>query len=220
MARGHRNSVRGPAAVIRTLGSLVIVLALLAGVFSNPRPASACSCVHPFPPLAEYADEIAVAFVGRQIDRIPDPSGGITLVFEVDRVYKGQAGPLIEVRTAYGGGDCGVDYGRAGTIGITAERRGDTGWWVAEVGDLMVHLCGSAAPEHELEEVFGAGYPPDPAIQLSEPQTSEPPDPAIQNSAPPDNSTTILETVSVGIVLVALVAELIAMRRRRRRAGR
>ena len=212
MARCHRDSVRSPAAVIRMLGSLVIVLALLAGVFSNPRPAGACSCEHPFPPLAEYADEIAVAFVGRQIKRLPDPSAGVTLVFEVDRVYKGQAGPRIEVRTAYGGGDCGVDYGHAGTIGIAARRRGDPGWWAAEVGDLTVHLCGSAVPEHELEEVFGASYPPDPAIQSSEPQTTEP-----QTTELADNPTTIRQTVAVSVALVLLVAGLIAMRRRRRR---
>ena len=28
--------------------------------------------------------------------------------------------------------------------------------------------------EADLEEVFGDGYPPDPTIQISEPQTSEP----------------------------------------------
>ena len=50
-------------------------------------------------------------------------------------------------------------------------------------------MCGSAAPEHELEEVFGVGYPPDPALQISEPQISE----------LPDKLTTIRQTVAFGV---------------------
>ena len=197
--------------MIRAFGSLIVALAVTVGALAIPRSANACSPFpDPQPELAEYADEIAVAFVGRQIDYVAHRSKGVTLVFEVNRVYKGQAGPVVELRTAYGGGDCGVDFGGYGTVGITAGRRGATGWWAAEEGDLTVSLHQSAATVEELEEVFGAGYPPDPTIQLSEPQTSE----------PSGNPTTIRQTVATGIALVVLGAGLIAIHRRRRRAGR
>gem|GEM_PF-6975325 len=61
-------------------------------------------------------------------------------------------------------------------------------------------MCGSAAPEHELEEVFGVGYPPDPALQISEPQISE----------LPDKLTTIRQTVALVSPLIVLVTGLIA----------
>ena len=221
--------------MIRAFGSLIVALAVTVGALAIPRSANACSPIPDPPELAEYADEIAVAFVGRQIDYVAHRSKGVTLVFEVDRVYKGQAGPVVELSTGYGGGDCGVDFGGYGTVGITAGRRGATGWWAAEEGDLTVSLHKSAATVEELEEVFGAGYPPDPTIQLSEPQTTEPQttepqttepqttEPQTtepQTSEPSGNPTTIRQTVATGIALVVLGAGLIAIHRRRRRAGR
>ncbi len=75
----------------------------------------------------------------------------------------------------------------------------------------------------DLEEVFGAGYPPDETILLPAPreiptivQESEPPDSAAE---PPDSATTIRQTLATGIALAVFVATLIAMRRRTRREG-
>ena len=82
----------------------------------------------------------------------------------------------------------------------------------------MIGAFHSTATVAELEEVFGTGYPPDHTVQLSERpypamQTSEP-----QIYEPPDNPTTIQETVGIGIALVVLAAGLIAILRRKRRA--
>ena len=199
--------------MIRAFGSLIVALAVTVGALAIPRSANACSPFPDPPELAEYADEIAVAFVGRQIDYDVHRSKGVTLVFEVDRVYKGQVGRVVKLRTGYGSGDCGVDFGERGTVGITA-------WGSASEGDLTVSLHQSAATVEELEEVFGAGYPPDPTIQLSEPQTTKPQTTKPQTSEPSGNPTTIRQTVATGIALVVLGAGLIAIHRRRRRAGR
>ena len=160
--------------VSRATGSLVIAAMItLAAFVMTPEAAHACSCAQTT--LSEYADEMDVAFAGRQIDRNAD-SDGVTLLLEVHRVYKGQAGPFIEVRTGYGGGDCGTEFDRVGTTGVAASIRGEHGWWVGEKGDLLVDFCSSHVTIDELEDVFGAGYPPDDTISLREEPDAEEPD--------------------------------------------
>lgn len=131
----------------------------LAALLAAPYSARACSC-RPAE-LADYADNVAVAFTGRQIERIalPDTPGWVTtaLVLEVYRVYKGRAGPRIEVRTGPEAGTCGTSFGGESIVGVAA---------FGEEGDLTVHLCGSRVNIGELEEVFGPGYPPDETIAL------------------------------------------------------
>ena len=86
---------------MRLCGVLLTAAAIaLVGIAATPRPAHACSCIHR--ELSEYADDITVAFVGRQLERVVHDQfddNGAALLFRVDRVYKGEAGPLIEVRT-------------------------------------------------------------------------------------------------------------------------
>ena len=191
MAQRNRASIRGrgsPTATRSWHPALAAVVAL--ATLGIAPPANACSPPLSMPSLAERVDEIAVAFVGRQIERIDD--AGVTLVFEVDRLYHGEAGPLIEVRTAYGGGDCGISFRDSGTVGIIAYRRGETGWWVAEEGDLMVSSWHSTATIRELEEVFGVGYPPNETLSVETPDThaTEPPD----TSDAPSRTTTKSES--------------------------
>ena len=135
--------------------SLLAATAVLAVLVGTPRTAHACSCA-PRSPLSEYADDVDVAFAGRQVGSFLDEDDRYMriLVFEVDRVYKGRVGPVVEVRTLRGGGAvCGVDFGGLGSVGI-AERR-------SRNGDIFVSLCGGYVTVGELEDVFGAGYPPD-----------------------------------------------------------
>ena len=121
-------------------------------------------------PLSEYADEVDVAFQGRQIERIPlEPDsdeldsdefllpgeGPFTLVFEVDRVYKGVVGSRIEVYTWLGGASCGVSFDGRGLVGVAAFARGS---------ELRVDVCASPVSIGDLEEVFGDGVPPDPPV--------------------------------------------------------
>lgn len=209
MARGHRRTgdVRVSAALIRPFGWLIVTLAIVAGVSTIPIPAGACSVTAPFPQLADYADEIAVAFVGREIERIPHPSDGEIAVFEVDRVYKGQAGPLIEVRTGYGNSNCTYHFGFSGRQGITARRGGIE--WGAEEGDLVMGALFSTATVAELEDVFGAGYPPDETLLIA----------TEVDSGRPGRLTT-RQTPAISVALTVLLAGLIVRHRRRRRAGR
>ena len=144
----------------RACGGLTIAAMVVAvTVVATANTAHACSCVER--ELAEYADDISVAFSGSQLDRTVHSEvgdNGVALVFDVDRVYKGEAGPLIEVRTHAQGSACGIDMDGRGTVGVVAHE------WK---GDLSVHLCGSVVPVGELQDVFGEGYPPDESISLT-----------------------------------------------------
>ena len=142
-----------------------------------------------------------VAFVGRQIEGTFD-SGGLVLLLEVDWVYKGRAGPLIEVRTG-GLAACGTEFGGMGTTGVAVMRSEESSEWGGlEPGDLYVDWCSSHVSIEELEEVFGAGYPPDALLMLEE----------------PSESSTPFRTPLVGGTVFVLVAGVVGLVRLRRRA--
>ena len=84
-------AVRSCASLTRLaiLVSLVMVT-VFAVVFVTPRIVHACSCSRDRT-LSDYADEVEVAFVGRQIEGT-SVSGGSAWLLEVDWVYKGRAG--------------------------------------------------------------------------------------------------------------------------------
>ena len=139
-------------------------------------------------------DEVDTAFVGRQIEGTVE-AGGLVLLLAVDWVYKGRAGPLIEVRTHHGGrsGTCGTHFGDMGTTGVAAMG--------SEEGDLYVAWCTAHVSIEELEEVFGAGYPPDATLVLEGPPASSDP-------------FSVLVVGGVALVLVAGVAGLVRLKRR------
>lgn len=162
----------------RTAGSLPLaVTVVLVALLLTPGTAHACSCTGET--LADHADEVAVAFTGRQIERIEHPSAvangersddPVTLVFEVSLVYKGTVGPRVEVLTERYG--CGVDFSGMGTVGVAAFSRSPQ--WQAELeGDLQVGWCASRVAIAELEDVFGSGYPPDPNLVPASADPSE-----------------------------------------------
>ena len=141
-----------------------------------PNTALACSCA--VVELSDYADDISVAFVGYQLERVVHDyveDNGAALLFRVERVYKGEAGPLIEVRTHAQGPACGIDVGGQGAVGVVA------GHWR---GDLSVSLCRSIVAIDELEEVFGEGYPPDESIRL--PVSPDPEEDSFYTGLPSD----------------------------------
>ncbi|MDE0121132.1 MAG: hypothetical protein OXS33_05305 [bacterium] len=127
-------------------------------VVVGPLTARACSC--DVFVLSEHADDVVIAFSGRQKARIvpnPSPEGlvssgdTVTLVFEVSRVYKGLVGQQVEVRTNRGGPSCGVDLAGRGVVGVVAfEWRGGLG----------VGSCTSPVTIGGIEAVFGEGTPP------------------------------------------------------------
>ena len=141
---------------------LRLILALTVGfaaVGAAPGTAYACSCL--VPDWSEYADEATVIFVGQQIARVVHDEvadDGATLTFRVDRVYKGEAGPLIAVRThAQGEPACGLDFDGQGDVGVAVFNRR---------GYLSIDYCSSDIPFHELEDLFEDSHPPDGSIAL------------------------------------------------------
>ena len=183
---------------LRVSASLVLVLVVAALTLIAPRPAHACSCSGT--PLSEYADEVDLAIAGLQIDMIDynrdiNPfSSGITMVLKVDRVYKGRAGSVVEVRShSAGGGDCGTEFGGMGITGVAAFYDEDDVPWVG--------WCSSHVTIAELEEVFGGGYPPDERLTL----------PTARDAW----TRALLVTSAAMAVLVCVVA----IRRRRRAAA-
>lgn len=156
----------GRGGLARVMAASMLVAALVGiTVLATPRPAHACVCADV--PLSDYADEVDVAFTGWQVERIISESDGstwssdpVTLTFRVTRVYKGRAGPLIEVQTVRDGSSCGVDFAEKGVKGVAAFSRGGD--------EYMVSLCGSVVTIGELKEVFGEGNPPDEALTLQE----------------------------------------------------
>lgn len=122
-------------------------------VATAPLPVYGLSCM-PFI-LSESADEVDVAFTGRQIHRFESDSRSL-LVFEVKRVYKGQAGHLFAVRTnpieAWG-----LDFQGVGIVGVVAHQLG---------AHLWAGYCTSPVGLNELLSVFGEGTPPDDALGL------------------------------------------------------
>ena len=204
---------------LRLLRWLVLVAVLTAGTMvANSGTAHACSCI--LRELSEYADDISAAFVGHQLERVVHDyveDNGTALLFRVERVYKGEAGPLIEVRTHAQGPACGIDVGGQGTVGVVARQ------WR---GDLSVNLCGSIVAIDELDEVFGVGYPPDESIRLPvspDPEehafyTGQPPDDGLMASSQPDGSSrdrSRLATLIVAGAAVLAFAGAVMWRRRR-----
>ncbi len=143
---------------MRKYGALILIAAVFCAILAGtPRTAHACSQPE-YRHLSEYADDIELAFAGHQLRRIvptSDEDAGkswsVTLVFQVDRVYKGQAGPQVELRTNQGGADCGLDLSGAGITGI----------WAFSTREGLGVNTSSPITIAELEEVFGEGYPAD-----------------------------------------------------------
>ena len=155
-------------------------------------------------------------------------------------MFKGQAGPLLTARTAYGGGDCGVDYGDMGTVGIAAQRWEEGGWRVGQPGDLLVSVWVSRYAIGELEEVFGPGYPPDETMVevaelLDNPDDRSPSNAAVaeesevafgpgyppeENAGSRNEASAVTAVLLIGGAAVALAGGAALMRNRRRRSTR
>lgn len=192
------------------LAATVAFVALLV----NPGIAHACSCGPDT--LADYADDVAVAFTGRQIDRIEHPStlatgyssaDPVTLVFEVNRVYKGTVGPLVEVHTVRERASCGIDFGGYVNVGVAAFSRSPDSQAGME-NDLKVSWCGSQVTIAELEDVFGSGNPPDPHLIAS-------PEPVSTSAEPAKSSVLSTALVSAGGALILTTIGLFVWRRKR-----
>ena len=197
-----------------TVLAIIAVTAALSALFAAPRPAHGHSCL--LQPLEDYVDRADVIFAGRPVQRIGpnDPSyhsflsrtEGATIIFEVDQVFKGQAGPLVAVRTSYG--DYGLPYYEVSdrdAIAVFATIRGMYGWSLSEPGDLQVGLCDFLEMVNGMEEALGPGYPPDETmVQVRE--LLENPDLVLTEPPPsPENARNPVFYWLIGGAVVALV---------------
>ena len=213
---------------LRTTALMIIAL-ITAGValVAIPRPAGACYCAWWGEADSQLGvidfNDISVAFAGRQTNR----GGGTRLVFEVDRVFKGRAGPVLETHTP--DSSCGANFAGWGIIGAVA-----TTW----EGDPSVGVCSRVAIE-ELEEAFGPGYPPDEtmveAAELLENPTDRPSSdiaaieeseatfgpgyPPEENAGPRNGASAVTVILLIGGAVAALAGGATLMRNRRRRSN-
>ena len=204
--------------------ALTIIAMITAGVAlaASPRPAGACMCMDI--PFSEYANEVDIAFTGRQIGRL-QPSGPLLhsmedalLVLRVDRVFKGRAAPLITLVTVVDSASCGIDFRGSGAVAVTAYM------WE---GDLSVGLCDRHTVD-EFEESFGPGYPPEGTFHLAglfgqlidKFGSRRPPDTPDIAAIPDDNPTTGRTTpglvLLIGAALIIFIGGAAAWRRHRR----
>ena len=146
--------------MMRLCGVLMTAAAIaLVGIAATPRTAHACSCGDL--ELSAYADDITVAFVGRQLERVVhdqvDDNGSCAVVPCRPGVQGARPAPSSRSRTHAQESACGIDLGGMGAVGVAART------WR---GDLSVDLCNSMVTAAELQDVFGEGHPPDDSIRL------------------------------------------------------
>jgi hypothetical protein len=146
----------------------ILIAALLlgmAGWWTGPQRASACSCAYPpdHPELVRIAD---VIFVGTVVgDRTVDNTR--TYTFAVDLVYKGQAYATQTVITHAQGPACGLQLSQPGPYVVHARVM------PALAGGVQANACGGTrpgGPSADLGEAYppitGGGMPNDPQSLL------------------------------------------------------
>lgn len=138
---GEDGAVRTWFGRLSVLGGTAAGLALALSP-TLPLPARACSCAMPTD-IQAWVDESEAAFVGTLIDRHDGLQGQFgqesIFVFEVEEWVKGDAGDVIEVRSASDGAACGFEFWEEDMrIGAVV---------YAENGQLHGGLCSQVDPD-------------------------------------------------------------------------
>lgn len=132
--------------------AIVLSLMVAAGLVVVVAPARACSCVEmDLPARLPDADG---AFIGTYVDRSEIGSQRVVFTFEVERVVKGDFGPIAIVRTNQTGGPCGLEFYGDRRSGLLLQRAEDNVW--------ESDLCSMVAPRALLD--VGDDHPPDPDV--------------------------------------------------------
>ena len=214
------------------LAAIAVIMAGTA-LTALPRPAhGSCGCA--FYKLRDYTDRADLVFTGRLMQTIGpnDPSyhqllsrsEGVTIIFEVEQVFKGQAGPLVAARTSDNHLGCGYPYDELSDLDATVpiitkvRKKSDSQLW--EQGDIHLSLCGSWFPAYEIQGFLGPGYPPDETmVQVRE--LLENPNLVLTKPPPENKRSPVIYWLIGGAVLVLVGGTTLAIRLRAgNRAGR
>ena len=148
-----------------------VLLASASAVWLVPRGARACSCVMP-PPPEQALEEADAVFEARPFGMSSDDQRA-RYSLEVDRVWKGDVGPRVEISTALHSAMCGRSY-RIGTQYVIYARRGPNG----ELTDMLCSRTRATTSAAEDLQVLGAGHEPQEALAPD-------PDPGPEPTEPP-----------------------------------
>jgi len=150
--------------------SIAIALAVfaIASLFHPLKPAYACSCVAPRPPL-EARDEAQAVFSGT-VSSVQSDASGLLVTFDVDEIWKGPEGAQLTLATPGSSASCGYEFAQG-------ERYLVYGF--AQEGRLNTGLCTRTAPLASAGEdlaAFGPGTPAPvaPAAPAPEPSVGMP----------------------------------------------
>lgn len=193
--------------------ALVVVAGAAAGMMGAAAPACACSCVPTTEAQAyERADTVFAGTLVRRQDP-PDGSSSVnlaTLMFAVDKVYKGDVGATQKVLTAMSSASCGLEV----QIGKRYLVHADPS--AAQPAELEGSLCGGTRPFEGTEAVAGnAGKPPaanPPAVTRAD----EPGADAVQPLAEKEASPWQWSAVGLVLLLVVSAVAVFGFRRRQR----
>lgn len=177
-----RASMRVPRVLCASLFAALSIVVVGAG------PSFACSCV-----TAEAAAHVGGATVvvsGTVTDVVPPRSTKVmssmdpaTYIVEVDQVFKGQAGPTVEVLSPNSGASCGLENvvpGRRYVVFASHQSMEGT-----DTDHLWANLCGGTGPATPellaaVEEATGppttAAYESELAVTFDEPTDEQPAD--------------------------------------------
>jgi hypothetical protein len=140
---------------IRRLTLALTLAAFAAAAFFHPlKPAYACSCIAPPPPL-EARDEAQSVFSGT-VSAIGPEANGFLVTFDVEQLWKGPDGPQLTVSTPSSSASCGVEF-------VEGEQYLVYGGF-ADDGRLSTNLCTRTAPLASAGDdlaALGAGATPD-----------------------------------------------------------
>ena len=186
---------------------------------ATPRVARACELatdphgVVPEYALSDQAEEIDLAFIGRQVSQETYGTTGLKVIWNVDHVYKGNAASLVEIHaeTVYSNCCPYIPHRIRSPEPVPVLAKELAPGIYSETGCFGFILPVPSAVDLKAE--FGAGYAPDNLDGEAGPDGEASPD---GDSLPVEILATIL---TISVVALLAVGSFAARRRRRRAAA-
>jgi len=143
-----------------------VALVLTAFPTLDAGPAHACSCIGATVP--EHFDQADVVFVGELEANLPAPEA-VRHQFDVERVFKGEAGAVADVLSTGSGASCGLSLDPGQTYAVFATQGGSLLPGRDYGPDVLVgSLCSGTRPMgvERAAVLFATGRPPSPDIAV------------------------------------------------------